>query len=155
MGIKQSIGVSGHLRVQVTNEDTGEIRIHEYDNIAKSTLLNRIAQMLAGANTSGQNAILGIARFQMGTGTGTLSATDSTLFSPVSASIVNIATKTANANVITVIVNYPKNYVTGTFKEGGLLDSANVLLTHLVLTPNLAVSASESIMLTYTITIGN
>jgi hypothetical protein len=143
MGIK----VIGHIKATVRNEETGETREYEYHNKATNALLSRIAQAL------GDQPMIGVSKFQMGTGTGTVASTDTALFTPVSASIISTAAKSVSGNVMTVSINYPANYTTGTFKEAGALDKNNVLLTHFLLSPNLQIVANESVTFLYTITI--
>lgn len=149
----QLFGISGHLRVVITNEDTGKIREYEYHNIAKNAFLEKLAQWIAGANSTGQNAVLAPSQFKMGTGTGTVNTVDGNLFAPVNASLITVARRSASGNQVTITINYPPNYVLGTFTEGGLLDSNDILLTHVLLSPSIEIVANESVAFTYTITV--
>lgn len=141
------IEVHGRLHVIVNNEDTRLVRTYDYDNIATNMLVNMIAQCVSGGGS------VGISKFQMGTGTGTVAKTDPTLFTPVSGSIITIAARSVSGNQITLTINYPKNYLTGTFTECGLLDMNNSLLTHAILSPSIQIVANESVTILYTLTI--
>lgn len=151
-----NIGVSGHLLFRIENHDTGAIREYEYDNIATNALLNRISQWISGVNNTGQNPAATPSKFQLGTGTGTPAKTDQALFTPVAASIINISAISSNSSQQTIIsINYPQNTITGTFTEGGLLDLNSVLLTHVLLTPSIAIGVNETVTLIYTITLSS
>jgi hypothetical protein len=145
MGVMDNLQVAGHLRYIIRNEETGKIREYEFDNIATNGLLNMVAQAISKP--------LDIAKYQMGTGSGSVAKTDVALFTPLVGSIINLAIRTAQNNQITITINYPRNVVSGTFTEGGLLSSVNALLTHVILTPAISIVANESVTIIYTLTI--
>lgn len=146
------IGVSGHLKIVVTDHSTGDVKEYEYKNKITNALLARIAQWMAGVNNTGQNPAYVPSKFQLGTGTGTPASTDTALFTPSAGSLVNAATVTYSSNTTTLTINYAQNFITGTFTEAGLLDVNSVLLTHVTLTPSLQIVANQSVSITYVIT---
>lgn len=154
MGMSSSTeGIIGIIHATKKNHDTGEITETVYRNIVTNSLLGRIAQWMSGVNNTGYNPAKTPTKFEMGTGTGTVAKTDSSLFTPVSGSQIGVATRSASGNVSTITISYPQNYVTGTFTEGALLDDDGVILTHILLSPSLQIVANESVTLTYTLTI--
>jgi hypothetical protein len=147
--------VKGTLQAIQWDELTKEIKFVSpvYENTITNTFLGRIAQWIGGANNTGQNAVIGVSKFQLGTGTGTTNASDTSLFAPVSSSLIAIATVVVNGNQANFIINYPAGRVSGTYTEAGLLDANNVLLTHLLLSPSLSFASNLATTLQYTITV--
>lgn len=146
--MEHSSFIKGHIRAVVQNEYTGEIREYESHNIATRVLLNRITAAISrGVPFTGLN------KFIMGTGTGTVAKTDAALFTPVLGSTISAGNRTDAENVITITLIYPKNYITGTFKECGLMDIDGILLTHALLSPNVVINTNEIATITYTMTI--
>lgn len=143
----EELRIIGHLKAIIKNEETNEIREYDYYNKVTNAYLHQIALGAVGQASSSPK------RFMMGTGTGTVNNSDTALFAPVVGTKIDLATKTTSANVITIVINYPANYVMGTFVEAGLLDPTDVLLTHVLLSPSVQIVANESITFIYTITI--
>lgn len=149
---ESTIGVSGHLKIDITNPITGRNDSYKFDNKVLNTYLSRLAQWSAGINNVGQNPAYPASKFQMGTGAGVPAVTDPSLFVTVAGSLIQIATVTFSANQTIFTINYPANYILGTFTEAGLKDVNGVLLTHIMLSPSIQINSGDIISLTYTIT---
>jgi hypothetical protein len=146
-------GISGDIQIDIENAITGEKRSYQYHNKATNAFLNRIAQWISGIATTGTTLAQCPTKLQFGTGSGVPASSDSALFAPVSASTINISARQTSANQVTLLINYPANYVTGTFTEAGLMDDNLVLLTHVILSPTIQITQNESVTITYTLTI--
>jgi hypothetical protein len=148
------IVITSKITAFLYESDTKKIiSVQEYKNTLTNTFMNRIAQWLGGANNTGANAVLGASKFQMGTGSGTPAASDTSLFTPVASSLINIAGANVSGNSVSYIINYPANTTSGTFTEAGLLDANNVLLTHLMLNPNISIAGNLAVTLQYTLNV--
>ena len=152
MYAQSTINVSGRLSLILTSEDGAQRAIELGSNTLCQPFLNALAAWSTGANNTGQNPTSPPVSFILGTGTGTPSVSDTALFIPQTGTQTTISTRTTSASTATYSINYTKGQLTGTFTEGGLLDSSNNLMSHLVFQSSVDILNTEAETFIYTIT---
>ena len=136
----------------LTTEKGPQREIDLGGNTLCQVFLNDLALWATGANNTGQNPTSPPTGFILGTGTGKPSVSDTALFAPQAGTQTVINARTATGATSTFTVNYAQGQLVGTFTEGGLLDSSNNLLSHLVFQSSVNILNTEAATFIYTIT---
>lgn len=146
------LGITGKLTVLLTDED-GNTRIVGAGNTPCQALLNAIAGWIVGTNNTGQNPLSPPTQLILGTGSGTPSVTDKSLFAAQTGTQSVINARTATANTATLTMNYAKGQLNGTYTEAGLLDASGNLMAHLIFQSPLEIANTEAATFIWTITV--
>lgn len=151
--IKESVKVSGKLKITVRDVATGEVkRVYEYNNlnplVMKSMIMNNLIEDVP-TNSMSINYVA------LGTGTNAPAAGNTQLQTETYRNI--IASKTQDNNVGYITGFFSDLEVSGTFREIGLFSNATasansgVLVSRVAI--NVAKSTSESLTVDWTLTI--
>jgi len=151
--IKESVKVSGKLKITVRDIATGEVkRVYEYNNlnplVMKSMIMNNLIEDVP-TNSMSINYVA------LGTGTNAPAAGNTQLQTETYRNI--IASKTQDNNVGYITGFFSDLEVSGTFREIGLFSNATasansgVLVSRVAI--NVAKSTSESLTVDWTLTI--
>ena len=138
--LRSRIPITGRVRVTQHDAITGALvydsgwRQNQVTNAATTAL----ATWLTGRQpTQGQNALPPVTQIELGTGTGTAAATDTSLITPVPATLVPVTqavvlTGPPASPQWTAVWGGPgQSAQAGTFTEAGLFNSQGTLFAHL------------------------
>jgi hypothetical protein len=175
MSQNSSIGIHGRLSLTVLDEDENIVDFREGDNIMCTNGLTAIVNSLVWSGIQDQANSLGVTTptyltplwGAVGSGVGTVAASDTLLFSElgrqsIGAGASTPATPTINAQLIWLFY-FPSPTSTWTVTEAGVfangtssnasLAQAGVLLDHWAFTPSISVSTSNTLILQATFTL--
>lgn len=165
----ESFGIHGHLSLTVLDEDENVVDFREGDNVMCTNGLTALAGALIWSGIQDQATSLGVTTptyltplwGAVGTGAGTVSASDTLLFNElgrqtVGAGAFTPATATINAQA-TWLFYFPSPPTTWTVTEAGLfvngssnaatVATAGTLLDHWAFTPTVTVTTSNTLIL--------
>jgi len=123
-GIKERpMKCHGHYKFVLTDVNTGQEEIFEYDNLVPSVALNALAQQMAGSNS----AEVEVTYFAFGTGNNTPSLSDTTLQSETNSTRKLIQTRSASGSVTTLTTFFNTGEANGTWKEAAVFGDGAAL----------------------------
>lgn len=152
----QLIAISG--RVWIIQTDLQGNVIQDYGwtpNQVTNYAAQAIAQWLIGRNNTGYSPVAPPAYTELGTGTGTLSASDTNLFSPVAATNQRCSSFT---NPSPNVAQWTSQYVgtannAGSYTEEGLFDQSGNLWAHLLQALTITQALSTTLVWQFTVTV--
>lgn len=173
--MRTGIGIHGHLSLTVLDADENVVDFRDGDNIMCTNGITAIANSLVWSGIQDQATALGVTTptyltplfGAVGSGVGTVAASDTLLFSElgrvtIGAGASTPATPTINAQT-TWLFYFPSPSVTWTVTEAGVfangsssaasVAAAGTLLDHWAFTPTITVSTSNTLILQATFTL--
>lgn len=174
-GVAGTLGIHGRLKLTVLDEDKNVVDEREGDNVMCTNGLTVIANALVYSGIQSVASSIGVTTptylaplyGAVGSGTGVVSAADTSLLTelgrePVEAGASTPATPTINAQYIWLFY-FPSPPTTWTVTEAGVfanatsastpLSAAGVMLDHWLFTPSVTVTTANTLILQSSFTI--
>lgn len=133
-----------HYCITLGNE-RGVIEKHEFDNILTDAFLSRVLARVSGSSTNA------IGYMAIGTGTGTVAASDTALFTESTRKAI---TWTVSGSSMTGTAFYGNTEANGTLTECGMIDlvSSGTLMSHALFTNPVIKTSSRWLQIDVTVT---
>ena len=143
--MNEQIGIKGKLKIQLIR-DGKVIQEEKVNNVIVTTGKSLVASLVSGSGTA-------FSYMAIGTDNTTEVVGDTTLTSEIGR--VVLTSKTAAANVISYIGDFPAGTGTGTITEAGVLNasSSGTMLNRATFS-SITKSASDALKITWTVTFG-
>ncbi len=152
-----NLSITGQVTVTVTDAQGNVVSQGTKRNQVTNYAANAVAQWLCGVNNTGYNPTLPPQYMELGTGSGTPSATDTNLFTPVSATNQHVSSAqvpSGSPNVAQFTAQYfgTANNA-GSYTEAGLFDANGNLFAHLMDAITITQGLSTTLAWTITVTV--
>lgn len=155
-----TLAIRGRVRI-VTRRAADDALVYDsgwQSNTVTNTAIQAVVSWLTGTGNVGYNPVPFPRYIELGTGSGTVSPTDTALFTPVAAT--NTACSIlqpvpSSPNEAEWIATFPTSTPVGTYSEAGLFTNSGAMFAHLAgLTINLSSTTTTSLQWVWTISVG-
>lgn len=150
--INDFLKITGDVQITVFDQASGEVKdTREIKNLVVTTGKTFIAAAILKTTT---NSPAAMTHMELGTGTTTAAAGDTTLQTAISGSRVALASATSATNVVTYTASFPAGTGTGAVTEAGVFNasSAGTMLCRTVFAV-VNKGAADAMSITWTITV--
>lgn len=138
--------LKGHYTFTLRDVYTGEVEIHEYDNIVTRDAWIMIANNFGNAVPDN---VMAINKIALGTGTNTPTIEDHDLQTETYRN--NVFSKSNTSNIVDVTAYFTQTEVSGTFREAGMFSNATATANSGILVSHVAINVTKTLAQTLTI----
>lgn len=145
---KDNISLKGRYKFTLTDIYTGEITVHEYENVVTSDYWEAIANNAVDPSPS---ISMLLSKAVLGSGTNAPATSDIQLQTEVYRN--NLASKSNTGNLAEATAYFSATEVSGTFREAGILTADDTLASRVAI--NVTKSTTQKLTLDWKLTIGS